>query len=66
MGGKRANQKGVKGGRFGPRVIVAEFIIENVEVVAPKLALHVVASTILHITRIGLDHRSKAKIVRTE
>ncbi len=66
MGGKGANQKRDKGGRFGPKVIVAETIIENAEVDAPTLDAFVVVSSILHIPRIGLDHRSKAKIARAE
>ncbi len=66
MGGKGANQKRAKGGRYGPRIIVAETIIENAEVVAPTLDAPVVVSSILHIPRIGLDHRSKAKIARAE
>jgi hypothetical protein len=47
MGGKGANQKRVKGGRFGPRVIVEESIIENAEVVAPTIVPYVVVSSIL-------------------
>jgi len=47
-------------------VIFAETIIENAEVDAPTLAPHVVVSSILHILRIGLDHKSKAKIARAE
>ena len=66
MGGKGANQTRLKGGRFGPRVIVAETIIENADIVTPTLAPHVVGSSFLHIPRIGLDHRSKAKIARAE
>jgi len=65
MGGKGANQKRVKGGRFGARVIVAEAVFKNAasdsQVVAPN-----VVSSILHIPRVGLDHRSKAKIARAE
>jgi len=66
MGGKGAKKKRIKGGRFGPRVIVEESIIENAEVVAPTIVPHVVVSSILQIPRIGLDKRSKAKIARAE
>jgi hypothetical protein len=65
MGGKGANQKMVKGGRFGARVISAEAVNENTEVVAHTVASRVVSS-ILHIPRVGLDHISKAKMARAE
>jgi hypothetical protein len=47
------------------KVIIAEAVIENTDVVDETVAPHVVSS-IFHITRVGLDHTSKRKIARAE
>ena len=66
MGGKGANQKRVKGGRFGARAIVAEAVIGNTAINSQVADAPNIVSSILHIPRVGLDHKSKAKIARAE
>jgi len=66
MGGKGENHKRVKGGRFGARAIVAEAIIGNTAIDLQVVDAPNIVSSILHIPRVGLDHRSKAKIARSQ
>ena len=66
MVGKGANQKRVKDGRFGARAIVAEAITGNTVIDSQVADAPNIASSILHIPRVGLDHISKAKIATTK
>ena len=56
MGGEGANQKRVKGGRFGARAIVAEAVIGNTSIDSQVDDAPNIVSSTLNIPRVGLDH----------
>jgi hypothetical protein len=58
----KKQKKKVKDGRYGARVIVAETVIKNTEVVAHTIVAPHAVSSELDIPCVGLDHKSKSKL----